>query len=96
MSHDECIKLTDVEDLFEDSDEEVGENAMDGIEEDEAGNDGDAMELVAEEGLEADDSESEEEVMKAKKKKKGKGGIRDSGRKEKTKERSNGAFFDEL
>ena len=94
VSHDECIKLIDVENLFEDSDEEVGEDAKDGIEEDEADH-GETME-VADEDIGADDSESEKEVVKTKKKKKGKAVIRDSGRSEKTKERSNAAFFAEL
>lgn len=54
VSHDECLKLTDVEDLFEESDEESGG------EEEEGGDDGDV-------DMSDSDDESKSEQKKAKK-----------------------------
>ncbi|WWC57695.1 uncharacterized protein I303_100229 [Kwoniella dejecticola CBS 10117] len=88
VSHDECLKLTDVSDLFEDSD---GEGEGEGEEEDDE-------EMEQDENEEEDENENEEvdeeadpdsdsdedmevEVEKnKKKKKKGKGGLGDLGR----------------
>ncbi|KAK8844682.1 hypothetical protein IAR55_006531 [Kwoniella newhampshirensis] len=70
VSHDECLKLTDVEDLFEDSDNE--DEDEDEEMEDEESKAGDA---------EGDaDSDSDDEPTAAKKMRKNKGGMGDMGR----------------
>ena len=102
VSHDECIKLTDVEDLFEDSDgedaamddggadedvSEAGDDTMDGVEESVHG---------AEETHGAEDESSDEEVA-VRAKKQGKGGMGDLGREAKARKANGDSnFFAEL
>lgn len=66
VSHDECLKLTDVEDLFEESDDEDGEEEQ---EEEEEGEDGEDVDMS--------DSDAE---PKAGQKKSKKGAMGDFGR----------------
>ncbi len=80
VSHDECIKLTDVEDLFEESDEENEEVGKQATDEDET-MDRDEM------GSESENDEVPEQRSKEKR-----GGMGDMGRSEK---RPDG-FFDDL
>ncbi|WVW81388.1 hypothetical protein I302_103380 [Kwoniella bestiolae CBS 10118] len=97
VSHDECLKLTDVSDLFEDSDGE-GDGEDDDEEMDEDGAEeveGDEEEQG--EGEEDSDSDEEMEVeqeKQKKKKKKGKGGLGDLGRG--GQEQENADFFADL
>jgi hypothetical protein len=89
VSHDDCIKLTDVEDMFEESDSEnegeddEEETEMEGVEESNAedGSDGEVDESEAME----EDSDDEEE----------KGGLGDLGVGGQTEAQETG-FFDEL
>ncbi|RSH89490.1 WD repeat-containing protein jip5 [Saitozyma podzolica] len=63
VSHDDCIKLTDVEDLFDESDDDdMEEEAAEGVEESEADDD-----------MEAEEASSDEEMDTAKSKKGRKG-----------------------
>ena len=82
VSHDECIKLTDVEDMFEDSDEERENEEVDAVEEPGDG-DGDV-----------DMADSDDEVpTKQRNKKKGKAGMGDLTT---TKRDKDDTFFDDL
>jgi hypothetical protein len=105
VSHDECIKLTDVENMLEDSDDEgEGEGeANEDDDEDEDMADGDAKD--EETGEEEAGSEEEEEAdsdsdvdmdddRKRSKKEGGKSGMGDMGRTHKKTEE--GGFFDDL
>ncbi|OCF70963.1 WD repeat-containing protein JIP5 [Kwoniella mangroviensis CBS 8886] len=98
VSHDECLKLTDVSDLFEDSDGEGEDEEEDEDEETEQDEDDDGKQEEQEGGEEADsDSDEEMEVEQEKpkkKKKKGKGGLGDLGRGGAEKE--NADFFADL
>ncbi|GFZ44714.1 WD repeat-containing protein JIP5 [Saitozyma sp. JCM 24511] len=65
VSHDDCIKLTDVEDLFDESDDEdMEDEAGEGVEESEADEDMEAEEASSDEDMEA---------VKSKKGRKGRG-----------------------
>jgi hypothetical protein len=84
VSHDECIKLTDVENILEDSDDEGGEDeSMDQDSDDEAAGEAapggsDDEEEGDGEAAEDADSDSDEDMdvqPKKEKKKKGKGGM---------------------
>jgi WD repeat-containing protein 55 len=89
VSHDDCIKLTDVEDLFEDSDGEGGD------EDEEMDVDGDEEDDEEEEDeVEEDDSDSDVPEKKKKKKGTGKGGMGDMGRS--TRNDDTTSFFDDL
>jgi len=105
VSHDECIKLTDVENMLEDSDDEGdGEDEdqdMDGDDDDDAKNNDE--ESVEEEGSDENDEEEEEEDsdsdvdmdnQKRSKTEGGKSGMGDMGRTHKKAEE--GGFFDDL
>lgn len=105
VSHDECIKLTDVENMLEDSDDE-GEGAVNG-DDDEVMDEGSGDEASAaddddgedeDEESDADEEEEDSDVdMDAKPKAKkagGKGGMGDMGRSQPTKE--DAGFFDDL
>lgn len=106
VSHDECIKLTDVENMLEDSDDE-GEGEDEDEEMGEGGDDGDAKDeeaSVEEDGSEDEEQEEEEEEdsdsdvdmddSKRSKKEGGKSGMGDMGRKHNKAEE--GGFFDDL
>jgi hypothetical protein len=105
VSHDECIKLTDVENMLEDSDDEgEGEAEDEDMEDDDAQDKADAS--VDENGDSDDDNEDEEEEEedsdsdvdmednKRSKKEGGKSGMGDMGRTHKNAEE--GGFFDDL
>jgi hypothetical protein len=102
VSHDECIKLTDVENMLEDSDDE-GEEGED--EDEEMGDgvskeEGDEAESVEEDGSdeeeEEEDSDSDVDMDDSKRSKKegGKSGMGDMGRTHRNAEE--GGFFDDL
>jgi hypothetical protein len=86
VSHDDCIKLTDVEDLFEDSDGEDGEDQDEDMDEDGDDDEDD------DEGEEEEDSDSD--VPEQKTKKSGKGGMGDMGRSSRSE--GTASFFDDL
>jgi hypothetical protein len=90
VSHDDCIKLTDVEDLFEESDEEGGDDDDEDMEEDGDGNDDHDEDGEDEE----EDSDSDSDVPAKKQKKSGKGGMGDMGRSSRNDD--TGSFFDDL
>jgi hypothetical protein len=100
VSHDECIKLTDVENMLEDSDDEGEEDEEMG--EGDAGSekDGDDEESVEEAGSdeeeEEEDSDSDVDMDDSKRSKKegGKSGMGDMGRTHRNAEE--GGFFDDL
>ena len=102
VSHDECIKLTDVEDLFEESDDEDEDDDDEEMEESQAEDAGaldDEMEVDAEEApkhtMEAADSDDDKPKKKRKERQKGgKGGMGDMGRNHR--EEDDGGFFDDL
>ncbi|WWC85438.1 uncharacterized protein L201_000301 [Kwoniella dendrophila CBS 6074] len=99
VSHDECLKLTDVSDLFEDSDdeedndEEMEKDDSDEEEQNEGENDNDDDYEEAEADSDSDE-EMEVERQDKKKKKKGKGGLGDLGRG--GQEQENADFFADL
>ena len=104
VSHDECIKLTDVENMLEDSDDE-GEGGEDEDEDEEMGDgevkeEGNEEESVEEAGSdeeeEEEDSDSDVDMDDSKRSKKegGKSGMGDMGRTHKKAEE--GGFFDDL
>lgn len=106
VSHDDCIKLTDVEDLFEESDsenegDEEEETEMEGVEESNAeeGSDGevDESEAMEEDSDDEEERRAEEKRRKRKEKKqeKKKGGLGDLGAGGQTEAQETG-FFDEL
>jgi hypothetical protein len=90
VSHDLCIKLTDVQDLFEDSDGEDEE-----MTEDQSEAESDAEDQPMEGVEEESDSDDEVEVVREKKKKKGKAGMGDLGRGEQD-QKENNTFFSDL
>lgn len=106
VSHDNCLKLTDVQDLFEDSDEEGGGAESD---EEEDGDDQGDMEVGEAGGDEDEEAEGHEEVDESgdvemdsdeestdkKKKKRGKPiGMGDLGKS--TRQNQQNGFFDDL
>ena len=88
VSHDDCIKLTDCEDLFEESDEEGGGDEDEDMDED--GEDDEEEDEDAEE----EDSDSDSDVPEKKRKQGGKGGMGDMGRSSRKEEKT--SFFDDL
>jgi hypothetical protein len=100
VSHDECIKLTDVENMLEDSDdegEEEDEEMGDGVSKEA----GDEEKSVEEDGSEEDEEEEEDsdsdvdmDDSKRSKKEGGKSGMGDMGRTHRNAEE--GGFFDDL
>ncbi|WVR03194.1 hypothetical protein IAU60_000185 [Kwoniella sp. DSM 27419] len=105
VSHDECLKLTDVSDLFEDSDGEDEDMEEDSDEEDEGaeadGDEGEDAEENGEEGGEDEamdqdsDSDSDAAPVKQAPKKKKKNPLGDMGRRQ-TAEEETGDFFADL
>jgi hypothetical protein len=104
VSHDECIKLTDVENMLEDSDDEGEDGSEEDAEMEDAGSDAEGCEGVEEdedeeEDGDEEDSDSDSDVemdggSKRSKKEGGKGGMGDMGRTHKKTEE--GGFFDDL
>ena len=88
VSHDECIKLTDVQDMLEDSDDEDEEDAAESLEAEEPD---DGVQEAANEDVEMDSDEEPEKKKRQKKRKKaGMGDMTTSVRNE------DKGFFDDL
>jgi hypothetical protein len=101
VSHDECIKLTDVENMLEDSDDEGEEDEEMGGGDAGSAEEGDEEESVEEAGSdeeeeEEEDSDSDVDMDDSKRSKKegGKSGMGDMGRTHRNAEE--GGFFDDL
>jgi len=103
VSHDECIKLTDVENMLEDSDDEGdegdGDEEMgDGEAKEEHDEEASGEEAGSDEEEEEEDSDSDSDVdmddSKRSKKEGGKSGMGDMGRTHRNAEE--GGFFDDL
>lgn len=98
VSHDDCMKLTDVGDLFEDSEGEgEGASGKEGSESDAVcGGQTTEEGKLAVDGAQPDSTDEEmDEKVRKKKKKKADRGMGDLGRREQTRDTDNG-FFDEL
>ena len=95
VSHDDCIKLTDVEDLFEDSEEEHEGDEVEEASDAEALTSGEPV-SSSEEGRRETQSYDElaELEQKTKKQKRGKAGMGDSGRSAQIESNDSGFFAD--